>query len=144
VPVLATRSRTVETKEQIVVRLGLVGQLVLLPDKKIDCIVSMGTGKPPLFSLTGGFPVRENKGGFLERTVVEMIESATTVERIHDLMADTYPDNIYFRFNPVDERYNCLLDESRKEKLEEMREAGREFILKSEERFMQLTKILTS
>jgi len=105
----------------------------LWPDRKIDCIVSMGTGKPP---------TRENKAGFLERTVMEMIESATSVDRIHELMADTYSDSVYFRFNPLDERYNCLLDESRKEKLEDMREAARDYVKECEDRFIQLGKIL--
>ena len=64
--------------------------------------------------VVGAPPAREYKAGFLERTVVEMIECATSTERIHDLMTDTFPPNIYFRFNPVDERYNVDLDESSK------------------------------
>jgi len=105
----------------------------LWPHKKIDCIVSLGTGM---------VPARESQSGFLERTVVEMIECATSVERIHDLMQDTYSDDVYFRFNPIDERFACDLDESHKEKLDEMREATWAFIGKQDQRFSELAKIL--
>lgn len=67
-----------------------------------------------------------------------MIECATSVDRIHDLMADSWSDDIYFRYNPQDDRYNCELDESRKEKLEEMREAARDFIKLNENSFAKL------
>jgi calcium-independent phospholipase A2-gamma len=60
----------------------------LWPDRKIDLVVSVGTGK---------VPVRENKGGFIERTFVEMVECATSVDRVHDLMQDTWPTETYFR-----------------------------------------------
>ena len=70
---------------------------------------------------------------------MEMIESATSVDRIHELMADTYPDNVYYRFNPVDERFNSLLDESKKEKLEDMREAARDYAVKNEDRLIENT-----
>eukprot|EP01116_Phalansterium_solitarium_P021366 TRINITY_DN6615_c0_g2_i1.p1 TRINITY_DN6615_c0_g2~~TRINITY_DN6615_c0_g2_i1.p1 ORF type:complete len:1071 (-),score=310.82 TRINITY_DN6615_c0_g2_i1:67-3279(-) len=107
----------------------------LWPNKKIDCIVSLGTGSVGL---------RENKGGFIERTVTEFIEGAASVERIHDLMADSYSEDVYFRFNPTGDSYNSELDESSKEKLEEMRAATRDYVLQPEidARFQQMARIL--
>jgi hypothetical protein len=30
--------------------------------------------------------------------MVEMIESATSVDRVHDLMQDSYPTDVYYRY----------------------------------------------
>jgi len=107
----------------------------LWPKKKIDCIVSVGAGN---------VPKRESKGSYLERTIVEFIECATSVDRIHDLMEDSYPSDVYFRFNPIDERYSCDLDESHPEKLEAMRLAARNYVDQNEKRFQELAAILST
>jgi len=105
----------------------------LWPNKKIDCIVSIGVGTPP---------PQQYKAGFIERTVVELIECAASTERIHDLMQDTFSPSVYFRFNPTDEKFNLELDESRKEKLEDIREAARQYIKSNEDRFVELAQLL--
>lgn len=104
-------------------------------NRKIDCIVSIGTGV---------VPTKEKQGNYVERTIVELIECASSVERVHEFMTDVYPPEMYFRFNPVDERFACELDEYRKEKLDEMRDAAREYCERNHSRFEELAKILTS
>ena len=46
------------------------------------------------------------------------------------------------RFQPVDEKYACDLDEGNVEKLEGMREAARQYAEKEGKRFKELATIL--
>lgn len=117
----------------------------LWPNRKIDCIVSVGTGRAP---------AKDTKGGFWERTLQQFIESASSPDRIDDLMTDIFPPDVYFRLHPEDSRCNLLsshsnlfrlnveLDEGRKEKIEDMRETARDYIKANEARFQAIAQIL--
>ena len=104
------------------------------PNRKQTCILSLGTGKEPSKVAKTGF----------QATLLTLIESATNVDRIDEVLSDTLPSDIYFRFNPEHVAFECKLDETRKEKLELMQIAVREFINENIDRIQQLANILMS
>jgi hypothetical protein len=80
---------------------------LLWPDAPIDVFVSVGTGSTPAGRRDRGMSSYVDTGNIL-------IESATSVERVHEALATTLPmvpHLRYFRFNPVDPRCGMELDE---------------------------------
>ncbi|KAI4365056.1 hypothetical protein MLD38_021076 [Melastoma candidum] len=80
---------------------------LLWPDTRIDCLVSISCGS---------VVTKVRKGGwrYLDTGQV-LIESACSVERVEEAMSTLLPmlpEMQYFRFNPVDERYEMELDET--------------------------------
>jgi calcium-independent phospholipase A2-gamma len=106
----------------------------LWPNRKVVCIVSLGTGRePPKSGRTG-----------LQATLLTLIESATNVERIHEALEDTLDEKIYYRFNPVHAIFESKLDETRREKLEALQAATKEFIENNIEKITEVANLLAS
>ncbi|URE37227.1 patatin-like phospholipase family protein [Musa troglodytarum] len=80
---------------------------LLWPDARIDCLVSIGCGSVPTKARKGGWR-------YLDTGQV-LIESACSVDRVEDVLETLLPmipEVQYFRFNPVDERFDMELDET--------------------------------
>ncbi|KAJ8459055.1 hypothetical protein OPV22_031981 [Ensete ventricosum] len=80
---------------------------LLWPDTRIDCLVSIGCGSVPTKARKGGWR-------YLDTGQV-LIESACSVDRVEDVLETLLPmipEVQYFRFNPVDERFDMELDET--------------------------------
>lgn len=94
----------------------------LWPDQPVACIVSLGTGKCKKVAA---------KSGGIQGTISTLIESATSTERVHEVICDLVPPDTYFRLNPSDEAFACELDETDQIKLEEMQKAAQRHIEKN-------------
>ena len=106
----------------------------LWPNRPVSCIVSLGTGKEPSkIGRTG-----------LQATLLTLIESATNVERIDEVLSDTLDEAIYYRFNPEHAIFECKLDETKREKLEAFQAATREFMEKNIDKLQKVADILLS
>jgi hypothetical protein len=73
-----------------------------------------------------------------------LIESATNVDRIDEVLTDTLNEDTYFRFNPEHQIFECKLDETRREKLEAMQAATKEYIAQNLDRLQYLARLLTT
>eukprot|EP00026_Physarum_polycephalum_P000944 Phypoly_transcript_00945.p1 GENE.Phypoly_transcript_00945~~Phypoly_transcript_00945.p1 ORF type:complete len:1032 (+),score=176.72 Phypoly_transcript_00945:541-3636(+) len=102
------------------------------PDVKIECMVSLGTGRPP------SKPTKNS----IKDTIITLVDSATSTERVHEVMEDVLPPGRYFRINPTDEAFSVELDETRPDKLEAMQIAARKFCLENEHLFRDAVKLL--
>lgn len=80
---------------------------LLWPDTRIDCLVSIGCGSVPTKVRKGGWRYFD--------TGQVLIESACSVDRVEEALSTLLPmlpEIQYFRFNPVDERFDMELDET--------------------------------
>ena len=103
----------------------------LWPDKKIDCVVSLGSGnfipheRDPPISLVA-----------LAKDV--LFDSACDTERVHESLSTLLPlipGAQYFRFNPVDERCKIEVDETDVGALQGLFDATEEYIVAEKEMF---------
>lgn len=101
-------------------------------DRPIDCIVSVGTG--------GVSDKVQSKG--LKDFVLAVIESATSVARIDDVMEDFFGTEKYFRFNVVDDSFDVILDETRDERLQAMTDASIRYVDGENLRIIKCSAIL--
>lgn len=112
---------------------------LLWPDTPIDVFVSLGTGSTPTVRRDRGMSSFVDTGNIL-------IESATSVQRVHEALATTLtmvPNLHYFRFDPVDPRCSMELDEIDPEKWALLEAAMDEFIAKNGAQFDAAAAALT-
>lgn len=100
----------------------------------MDCIVSVGTGAI--------VPKQQTKS--IKDFVLSVIESATSVARVDDIMEDFLPSDVYYRFNVSDDAFDVILDETRDDKIAAMEMATTQRILQCSDRIQQLANLLTS
>jgi len=96
----------------------------LWPDTPIEVLVSVGTGSTPKSRRDKGLSAFMDTGNIL-------IESATSVERVHEALATMtplMPNMKYYRFEPVDERCGMELDEINPEKWLSLEIATQEYV----------------
>ena len=110
----------------------------LWPDKKIDCVVSLGSGnfipheRDPPISLVA-----------LAKDV--LFDSACDTERVHESLSTLLPlipGAQYFRFNPVDERCKIEVDETDIGALQGLFDATEEYIVAEKEMFDEVCHLL--
>ncbi|KAI3385605.1 hypothetical protein SNEBB_004244 [Seison nebaliae] len=95
----------------------------LWPTYPIGCVVSIGTGRPPLTR-----PKDKLNETLLSRTlgtVSGIIYSATNTENVHSILQDLLPSETYYRFNPIMSK-DFQLDDI--EELEKMKTEAIEYI----------------
>ena len=102
------------------------------PNRPIECVVSIGTG------LRQKKPAKPGMSGLLE----SLIASATSTERVNDILTDFLSEDVYFRFNPEHISFDSALDELRPEMHEAMQQAAREYVQENIGTFLKLAKIL--
>jgi hypothetical protein len=100
----------------------------------LDCLVSVGTGLVP--------PKVQNKS--FKDFVLSVIESATSVSRVDEIMEDFLPKDVYYRFNVMDDAFDVILDETRDEKMTDMEQASTRYVESISDRLDQLTISLMS
>jgi predicted acylesterase/phospholipase RssA len=124
----------------------------LWPNRSIDCVVSMGTGRTP---------VKQNPHSGVRGVLTTLAKCATSSERVDDAMRDCFDlmfrmthakDNgshrppfkttRYFRVNPLHKCYDCPLDETREERFFEMQQATREYIQQNQSVFEEIAAAL--
>ncbi|PPD98887.1 hypothetical protein GOBAR_DD04101 [Gossypium barbadense] len=132
--------------------------LLLWPDTKIDCLVSVGSGSVPTkvtayqncvvnepllhsidFTSYLSPPLQARKGGwrYLDAGQV-LIESACSVDRVEETLntlLPMHPKIRYFRFNPVDERCDMKLDETDPAVWQKLEAATKDYIENNSEYF---------
>jgi calcium-independent phospholipase A2-gamma len=88
---------------------------MLWPSDKIQCVVSLGTGRfrPK--------PQVEPKYGTLKDKIAKIVQSATDTEAVHTMLQDLLDPSTYFRFNPYMSE-ELQLDETNPEKWEVMKQ----------------------
>ncbi|TYI64380.1 hypothetical protein E1A91_D09G084500v1 [Gossypium mustelinum] len=104
--------------------------LLLWPDTKIDCLVSVGSGSVPTKARKGGWR-------YLDAGQV-LIESACSVDRVEETLntlLPMHPKIRYFRFNPVDERCDMKLDETDPAVWQKLEAATKDYIENNSEYF---------
>jgi len=101
-------------------------------DTPLDCVVSIGTGAPVVKT--------QEKG--IKDFVLSVIESATSVARVDDIMADFLSPEVYHRFNVVDDAFDVILDETRDDKILAMEEATDAYVLANEEALAKVAHCL--
>lgn len=82
----------------------------LWPNNKVLCVVSVGTGKEPAKAAKTG----------LQGTLLTLIESATSTEKVADILEDVMEEGTFYRLNPQGPAFECNLDETRPEMLNKM------------------------
>jgi hypothetical protein len=71
-----------------------------------------------------------------------LVKAATSPDRVHEILLDTLPASQYFRFQPVDDAFQCELDETDEIKLQKMQEAARLYTNEHLDQFIRLCDIL--
>lgn len=95
---------------------------------EIDCFLSLGTGRPL---------IKKQKKG-IKDFVKSVIESATDVTLVSDMLEDFLSPEIYFRLNPTGDSFDVLLDETRTEKLDAIKAAASQY---ADEQFQLLNRL---
>ncbi|XP_051472182.1 calcium-independent phospholipase A2-gamma isoform X2 [Apus apus] len=108
----------------------------LWPDVPLQCLVSLGTGR---YESEGKTNVTYTS---LKAKLTNVISSATDTEEVHTMLDALLPPNTYFRFNPLMNE-DIALDESRKEKLNQLQTDGIRYLERNEEKLKKAAKILT-
>lgn len=90
----------------------------LYPGIPIEVVVSVGTGKCAPES------VDPNKIGW-DGIFNQLVNAATDTEAVHEILNELLPRSVYFRFNPEIE--TSSIDETSKERLDELKLAARKF-----------------
>lgn len=108
----------------------------LWPNVPLQCLISLGTGRYE----------REVKTNVthtsLKAKLTNVINSATDTEEVHTMLDALLPPDTYFRFNPLMNE-DIALDESRKEKLNQLQTDGIRYLERNEEKLRKAAKILT-
>jgi len=108
--------------------------IIIVLDVPLDCVVSIGTGAPEIKTQTKS----------IKDFVLSIIESATSVSRVDEIMEDFLSPDVYFRFNVVNDAFDVILDEIRDEKISAMEDAARLYVKANSERLDTLCKVLMS
>lgn len=108
----------------------------LWPDVPLQCLVSLGTGR---YESDGKTSVTYTS---LKAKLTNVISSATDTEEVHTMLDALLPPDTYFRFNPLMHE-DIPLDESRKEKLNQLQTDGIRYLERNEEKLRKAAKILT-
>ncbi|XP_054844838.1 calcium-independent phospholipase A2-gamma [Eublepharis macularius] len=108
----------------------------LWPNMPLQCVISLGTGR---YESDGKTNVTYTS---LRAKLTNVISSATDTEEVHTMLDALLPPNTYFRFNPLMNE-DIALDESRKEKLNQLRTDGIRYLERNEEKLKKAAKILT-
>lgn len=107
---------------------------IFLLDTPLDCVVSVGTGAPEVKVQTKS----------IKDFVLSVIESATSVARVDDIMEDFLQPDVYYRFNVIDDAFDVILDETRDDKIQAMEDATQRYIEMNEKRFIAVAEKLLS
>jgi calcium-independent phospholipase A2-gamma len=122
----------------------------LWPEEKIQCIVSIGTGKysPPVASHdTLSDPLSSSSSSqvtssSLKAKITSLIDSATDTEITHRLLQDVLPEGSYFRMNPTLSEWMGL-DENRPEKLDQLRLDAQMYVRKNDYKMIRAAQVLS-
>ncbi|XP_060100884.1 calcium-independent phospholipase A2-gamma [Heteronotia binoei] len=108
----------------------------LWPNIPLQCVISLGTGR---YESEGKTNVTYTS---LKAKLSNVISSATDTEEVHTMLDALLPPDTYFRFNPLMNE-DIALDESRKEKLNQLRTDGIRYLERNEEKLKKAAKILS-
>ncbi|KAJ6656249.1 hypothetical protein lerEdw1_003977 [Lerista edwardsae] len=108
----------------------------LWPNVPLQCVISLGTGR---YESEGKTNVTHTS---LKAKLTNVISSATDTEEVHTMLDALLPPDTYFRFNPLMNE-DIALDESRKEKLNQLQVDGIRYLERNEEKLKKAAKILT-
>ncbi|KFQ97802.1 Calcium-independent phospholipase A2-gamma [Nipponia nippon] len=108
----------------------------LWPNVPLQCLISLGTGR---YESEGKTNVTYTS---LKAKLTNVISSATDTEEVHTMLDALLPPDTYFRFNPLMNE-DIPLDESRKEKLNQLQTDGIRYLERNEEKLRKAAKILT-
>ncbi|XP_042648402.1 calcium-independent phospholipase A2-gamma isoform X2 [Tyto alba] len=108
----------------------------LWPNVPLQCLVSLGTGR---YESEGKTSVTHTS---LKAKLTNVISSATDTEEVHTMLDALLPPDTYFRFNPLMNE-DIPLDESRKEKLNQLQTDGIRYLERNEEKLRKAAKTLT-
>ncbi|NXX50144.1 PLPL8 phospholipase, partial [Tricholaema leucomelas] len=108
----------------------------LWPNVPLQCLISLGTGR---YESEGKTNVTYTS---LKAKLTNVISSATDTEEVHTMLDALLPSDTYFRFNPLMNE-DIPLDESRKEKLNQLQTDGIRYLERNEEKLKKAAKILT-
>ncbi|NXX73617.1 PLPL8 phospholipase, partial [Urocolius indicus] len=108
----------------------------LWPNVPLQCLISLGTGR---YESEGKSNVTYTS---LKTKLTNVISSATDTEEVHTMLDALLPPDTYFRFNPLMHE-DIALDESRKEKLNQLQTDGIRYLERNEEKLKKAAKILT-
>lgn len=125
---------------------------LLWPGEDIQCVVSLGNGRPApdvalqSKSMTCNFPFHSlhefSSSSLVKQKLSSLVDSVTNTETIHVCLHDLLPPNIYFRLNPFMSA-DFVLDEHRPERLEQMLRDAHIYIRQNEYKFLKLAERLT-
>ena len=124
--------------------LGVMEARRLWPDRKIDCVVSLGSGSyaPRRRDASSAL-----SGGRLNDLQKVVLESCCSVDRVDDALRTLLPlipGSKYFRFNPVDARCEIELDATDGAQLQGLRDAADEYVDAEDARFAEACDALGS
>ncbi|XP_026568885.1 calcium-independent phospholipase A2-gamma isoform X2 [Pseudonaja textilis] len=108
----------------------------LWPNVPLQCVVSLGTGR---YENNGKTNVTYTS---LKAKLTNVISSATDTEEVHIMLDALLPPDTYFRFNPLMNE-DIPLDENRKEKLNQLRTDGIQYLERNDEKLKKAAKILS-
>lgn len=108
---------------------------LLWPDRPIDLVLSLGTGKPPRTEV-------KDKNFYLTMANA-LVDSATEIDKTHQIVETFMPANTYFRFQFANPAFSCDLDETNAKKLDAMQTAARDFLAENKASFDAVVKILS-
>ncbi|KAF1530899.1 Calcium-independent phospholipase A2-gamma, partial [Eudyptes sclateri] len=108
----------------------------LWPNVPLQCLISLGTGR---YESEGKTNVTYTS---LKAKLTNVISSATDTEEVHTMLDALLPPDTYFRFNPLMNE-DIPLDESRKEKLNQLQTDGIRYLERNEEKLRKAAKLLT-
>ncbi|XP_026524900.1 calcium-independent phospholipase A2-gamma isoform X2 [Notechis scutatus] len=108
----------------------------LWPNVPLQCVVSLGTGR---YENNGKINVTYTS---LKAKLTNVISSATDTEEVHIMLDALLPPDTYFRFNPLMNE-DIPLDENRKEKLNQLRTDGIQYLERNDEKLKKAGKILS-
>ncbi|KAM6136975.1 calcium-independent phospholipase A2-gamma isoform 1-T1 [Pterocles gutturalis] len=107
----------------------------LWPNVPLQCLISLGTGR---YESEGKANVTYTS---LKAKLTNVISSATDTEEVHAMLDALLPPDTYFRFNPLMNE-DIPLDESRKEKLNQLQTDGIRYLERNELKLRKAAKIL--
>ncbi|XP_062468004.1 calcium-independent phospholipase A2-gamma [Pezoporus occidentalis] len=107
----------------------------LWPGVPLQCLISLGTGR---YESEGKTNVTYTS---LKAKLTNVISSATDTEEVHTMLDALLPADTYFRFNPLMHE-DIPLDESRKEKLNQLQTDGIRYLERNEEKLRKAAKVL--
>lgn len=107
----------------------------LWPNTPLQCVLSLGTGR---HETTG-----KNSTAYtsLKTKLTNVISSATDTEEVHTMLDALLPPDTYFRFNPYITE-DVPLNESRKEKLNFLKEEGERYLVRNEAKLRKAASVL--